>query len=97
MKMIDIRALTEQELVAKKRELRQEVFNLRLQQASGQLEKPSRLRELRRNVARLATAFTEKKKGLSITSRPQPSGDKIEKTEKKEKPVKKKASARSKS
>ena len=91
MKMIDIRALTEQELIAKKREFRQESFNLRLQQASGQLEKPSRLRVLRRDVARLETAFTEKKKGISIQSRPSQSSDK------KEKPVKKKVSARRKS
>jgi len=91
MKMIDIRALTEQELIAKKRELRQETFNLRLQQASGQLEKPSRLRELRRNVARLETAFTEKKKGISVQSQAsQPTAEK-------EKPVKKKVSARRKS
>ena len=96
MKMIEVRALTEQELVAKKRELRQENFNLRLQQASGQLEKPSRLRELRRNVARLETALSEKRKGLSIQSR-QPSTGKTAKTEKAEKSVKKKASARSKS
>ena len=89
--MIDIRALTEQELIAKKRELRQESFNLRLQQASGQLEKSSRLRELRRNVARLETAFTEKKKGIAIQSRP------LQSTDKKEKPVKKKVSARRKS
>ena len=94
MKMIEIRTLTEQELIAKKRELRQECFNLRLQQASGQLEKPSRLRELRRTTARLETAFTEKKKGLSIQSR---SPQSTEKKEKKAKPEKEKVSARRKS
>jgi len=43
------------ELNAKGRDLRQEIFNLRLQQASSQLEKPSRLRTLRREIARIET------------------------------------------
>ena len=47
------------ELTAKSRDLRQEVFNLRLQQASAQLEKPARLRTLRRDVARLETRISE--------------------------------------
>ena len=50
--------MTYQELLAKGRDLRQEIFNLRLQQVSGQLEKPSRLRELRRDVARIETQLT---------------------------------------
>jgi len=40
------------------RNLRQEVFNLRLQQASAQLEKPSRLRNLRRDIARIETRIS---------------------------------------
>ena len=43
------------ELAAKGRDLRQEMFNLRLQQASSQLEKPARLRTLRRDIARIET------------------------------------------
>ncbi len=43
------------ELLAQSRDWRQEMFNLRLQQASGQLEKPARLRTLRRGVARIET------------------------------------------
>jgi large subunit ribosomal protein L29 len=50
------------ELMAQSRELRQEMFNLRLQQASGQLEKPARLRTLRRDVARIETQITVLKK-----------------------------------
>ena len=46
------------ELSAKSRDLRQELFNLRLQQASAQLEKPARLRTLRRDVARLETRIS---------------------------------------
>ncbi len=55
MKMSEIKDLTLTELAAKSRDLRQELFNLRLQKASSQLEKPSRLRTLRRDIARLET------------------------------------------
>ena len=44
-----------EELLADGRNLRQEIFNLRLQQASAQLEKPARLRTLRRDIARIET------------------------------------------
>jgi large subunit ribosomal protein L29 len=51
----ELKEKTLTELLAQGRDLRQEMFNLRLQQASGQLEKPSRLRTLRRDVARIET------------------------------------------
>ena len=50
------------ELAALGREKRQEIFNLRLQQASSQLEKPSRLRTLRRDIARIETRMTHLRK-----------------------------------
>jgi large subunit ribosomal protein L29 len=59
MKMSEIKDLTAQELAAKSRDLRQEIFHLRLQQASSQLEKPARLRLLRRDIARLETRMTQ--------------------------------------
>ena len=59
MKMTEIKDLTAQELTAKSRDLRQEIFNLRLQQASSQLEKPARLKTLRRDVARLETRISQ--------------------------------------
>jgi large subunit ribosomal protein L29 len=62
MKMTEIKDLTLTELAAKSRDLRQERFNLRLQQASSQLEKPARLRSLRRDIARLETRATELRK-----------------------------------
>jgi large subunit ribosomal protein L29 len=46
-------------LSAKSRDLRHEMFNLRLQQASAQLEKPARLRVLRRDIARLETRISQ--------------------------------------
>jgi len=69
MKIIDTRNLTDSELVAKKREARQEYFNLRLQQQTGALEKPSRLNELRKDVAKLETVISERRLGLKIQSR----------------------------
>jgi large subunit ribosomal protein L29 len=59
MKMSEIKDLTLVELSAKGRDLRQEVFNLRLQQASAQLEKPGRLRTLRRDIARIETRVSQ--------------------------------------
>jgi large subunit ribosomal protein L29 len=59
MKMSEIKDLTPQELTAKSRDLRQEIFTLRLQQASSQLEKPARLRLLRRDIARLETRISQ--------------------------------------
>ncbi len=55
MKFSEIKDMTQVELAAKSRDLRSEMFNLRLQQASAQLEKPARLRTLRRDIARLET------------------------------------------
>jgi len=55
MKMSEIKDLTEAELAAKSNEIRQELFGLRLKQASSQLEQPAKLRLLRREVARLET------------------------------------------
>jgi large subunit ribosomal protein L29 len=62
MKMSELKDLTVVELAAKGRDLRQEMFNLRLQQTSGQLEKPARLRNLRRDVARIETQLTVMRK-----------------------------------
>jgi large subunit ribosomal protein L29 len=59
MKMSEIKDLTAAELVVKSRDLRQELFQLRLQQASSQLEHPAQLRLLRRDVARLETRLTQ--------------------------------------
>ena len=54
-KKVEITDLTPVELAAKSREMRQELFNLRLQQATSRLEKPHRMRELRRQIARCET------------------------------------------
>ena len=55
MKMKELSELAMDELLTKRRDLRQESLHLRLQQQSGQLEQPSRLRLLRRDLARIET------------------------------------------
>jgi len=55
----EIQEKTAAELSAEGRNLRQEIFNLRLQQASAQLEKPGRLRTLRRDIARIETRLSD--------------------------------------
>ena len=60
MKVNEIRNLTTEEINAKIKETKEELFNLRLQQATGDLEKPSRIRELRHLVARLKTVLRER-------------------------------------
>ena len=55
MKATELKELTEAELTQKLNDARQELFNLRLQQSSGQLEKPSRIRDVRRDIARIHT------------------------------------------
>ena len=58
VKFSEVVELSQAELVAKGREMRQELFNLKLQKASSQLEKPSRLRDLRRGIARVETQLS---------------------------------------
>jgi large subunit ribosomal protein L29 len=55
----ELQEKTAAELSAEGRNLRQEIFNLRLQQASAQLEKPGRLRTLRRDIARIETRLSQ--------------------------------------
>ena len=62
MKFKEIQELSSEELQTKKREMRQESLHLRLQQQSGQLEQPSRLRLLRRQVAQLETVLARRTK-----------------------------------
>ena len=54
----DIQVATDDQLSTQLSELKREQFNLRFQAATGQLEKPSRVREVRRTIARIKTAQT---------------------------------------
>ena len=60
VKNSEIRELTTEQIVAKIKESKEELFNLRFQQATGNLEKPSRIRELRHDVARCKTVLRER-------------------------------------
>ncbi len=56
----ELRDLSSDELVAKATDLKKEIFNLRFQQAMGQIENPMRLRLLRRDIAKTKTVLKEK-------------------------------------
>jgi large subunit ribosomal protein L29 len=60
MKVNEIRNLTTEEINNKIKETKEELFNLRFQQATGNLEKPSRIKDLRHLVARLKTVLRER-------------------------------------
>jgi large subunit ribosomal protein L29 len=69
MKTKEIRELSQTELVTRKHELREESFHLRIQQQSGQLEKPSTLRAIRREIARIETVLTQKTKAAAAVAK----------------------------
>ena len=60
MKTKEIIESSTDELLTKRRDLRQDRLHLRLQQQSGQLEQPSRLRLLRRDVAKIETVLSQR-------------------------------------
>lgn len=61
----ELRVLEEDELVSKLREAKAELFNLRFQAATGQLESHGRLRAVRRNIARIYTIMRERELGIT--------------------------------
>ena len=60
MKASEIQDLSLDELAAKSQELRGEAFNFRIKRATGQLENTARLKQLRRDIARVETVLREK-------------------------------------
>ena len=69
----DLRELTDEELVLRVREAKEELFNLRFQMATGQLDNNQRLRTVRHDIARVYTVMRERELGLS--SAPQEMGE----------------------
>ena len=59
MKTKEIRSLSTDELLAKEKQYKEELFNLRFQQATGQLENTARLKEVRKTIARIKTALRQ--------------------------------------
>lgn len=62
----ELRELTEEELVLRLREAKEELFNLRFQMATGQLDNNRRLRTVRHDIARIYTVMRERELGLSV-------------------------------
>lgn len=60
MKAKDLRLLSEGELIQKERELQEELFNLRFQHATGQLENTMRIPQVKKDIARVKTLLREK-------------------------------------
>ena len=61
----ELRELTEEELTDKLREAKEELFNLRFQMATGQLDNNRRLRTVRQEIARIYTVLRERELGLA--------------------------------
>jgi large subunit ribosomal protein L29 len=61
----ELRELTNEELVLRVREAKEELFNLRFQMATGQLDNNRRLRTVRHDIARIYTIMRERELGLS--------------------------------
>ena len=67
-KPADLRVLTDDELVEKLREGKAELFNLRFQAATGQLESHGRLRAVRTDIARIYTVMRERELGITTVT-----------------------------
>jgi large subunit ribosomal protein L29 len=70
MKIGDVRAMSPDEVEDKILELKKEQFNLRFQRATGQLESTSRVRAVRRDIAKLLTIATERRAGKTVAAKP---------------------------
>ncbi|MBP1750483.1 MAG: ribosomal protein [Deltaproteobacteria bacterium] len=60
MKAKDFKELTKEELMKKRKDLKEELFNLRFQHSTGQLENTGRMNTLKKDVARIETVLSEK-------------------------------------
>ena len=67
-KIKELRELSVDELATRRRDLKEEALHLRVQQESGQLENSSRLRAIRRGVAKIETILTERKLAAASAS-----------------------------
>jgi large subunit ribosomal protein L29 len=71
MKASEVRELSDKELQERIRELKDELFNLRFQMATGQLENTMRLKEVRKSIARVKTVMRERELAAAGTIRRQ--------------------------
>jgi large subunit ribosomal protein L29 len=70
MKAADVRQMTVDQLDDEIAKLKKERFNLRFQRATGQLENTSRVRIIRRDIARMMTVASEKRSGKTVETKP---------------------------
>ena len=71
----ELRELGTDELVLRLREAKEELFNLRFQMATGQMDNNRRLRTVRHDIARIYTVMRERELGLSVSPDEVPSGE----------------------
>jgi len=69
MKVADIRAKTADELKSQLADLKKEQFNLRFQRASGQLENTARVRQVRRDIARIQTVLADRARSAAAAAK----------------------------
>jgi large subunit ribosomal protein L29 len=62
----ELRELSDEELLTRHREAKEELFNLRFQQATGQLDNNRRIRTVKRDIARVLTVMTERELGIYV-------------------------------
>ena len=60
MKARELKELTAEELLKREKELKEEVFNLRFQQSTGQLDNTARLKQVKKDIARVETVLRQK-------------------------------------
>jgi large subunit ribosomal protein L29 len=102
MKTADVRAMTLDQLDDEVLKLKKEQFNLRFQRATGQLENTSRVRVIRRDIARMKTIAAQKRAGapepeVKVGTAPKPEKKAKPKSAKRKAPAKAKARAKPKS
>ncbi|HEX6353933.1 50S ribosomal protein L29 [Actinophytocola sp.] len=71
----ELRELNDEELVLRLKEAKEELFNLRFQMATGQMDNNRRLRTVRHDIARIYTVMRERELGLSVSPDEVPSGE----------------------
>jgi large subunit ribosomal protein L29 len=72
-------------LVEKLKDAKEELFNLRFQSATGQLESHGRIKAVKRDIARINTVLRERDLGIRVTPEPEPTEKKSKKTDAEEK------------
>ncbi|RBP47879.1 ribosomal protein L29 [Roseimicrobium gellanilyticum] len=70
MKVQELRELTNEEIAVRRREARQELLHLSVQQASGQVENTGRFRQIKRGIAQMETILSERRLNIVVTSGP---------------------------